>query len=105
MTRASTHSWTIVTLALSACGSAPVGEIQPQRTAAATVCAQAVSSGDAHACALRGDGTVWCWGLNSHGQLGLGDQINHPTPTQIVSLDAVRAIATGASHSCALRDD
>jgi alpha-tubulin suppressor-like RCC1 family protein len=54
---------------------------------------------------LRGDGTVWCWGLNSHGQLGLGDQVNHPTPTQIVNLGGVRAIATGASHSCALRDD
>ena len=31
----------------------------------------AISSGDDAACALKTDGTVWCWGSNSFGQLGI----------------------------------
>jgi alpha-tubulin suppressor-like RCC1 family protein len=30
-----------------------------------------VFAGNNQACALRGDGQVWCWGLNSYGQLGV----------------------------------
>lgn len=29
-------------------------------------------SGTQHLCALREDGSVWCWGRNTHGQLGRG---------------------------------
>ncbi len=32
-------------------------------------------------CALRHDGTVWCWGANPHGQLGIG--IGSPFPIQV----------------------
>jgi alpha-tubulin suppressor-like RCC1 family protein len=32
----------------------------------------AARTGGAHACALRGDGTVICWGANDRGQLGNG---------------------------------
>ena len=30
-----------------------------------------VGMGESHTCALKNDGTVWCWGLNSVGQLGV----------------------------------
>jgi alpha-tubulin suppressor-like RCC1 family protein len=33
-----------------------------------------VSAGDAHVLGLREDGSLWSWGDNRHGQLGLGDQ-------------------------------
>ncbi len=34
--------------------------------------AKQVVTGNAHACALTYDGSVYCWGLNDHGQLGKG---------------------------------
>jgi cysteine-rich repeat protein len=33
----------------------------------------AMDAGGSHTCALLNDGSVKCWGLNSNGQLGLGD--------------------------------
>jgi alpha-tubulin suppressor-like RCC1 family protein len=31
-----------------------------------------IVAGGAHSCAHRTDGTVWCWGANTSGQLGDG---------------------------------
>jgi alpha-tubulin suppressor-like RCC1 family protein len=55
-------------------------------------------------CALRADGTVWCWGNNGHGQLGQGDLGTHPeTPiVQVPNLTGVRAIGAGVHHFCAI---
>ncbi len=36
-----------------------------------------------HACAALVNGTAYCWGLNSRGQLGTGDFALHPTPTPV----------------------
>jgi alpha-tubulin suppressor-like RCC1 family protein len=36
--------------------------------------------------AVKTDGTMWTWGLNSAGQLGLGDLINRSSPTQVGAL-------------------
>jgi E3 ubiquitin-protein ligase HERC3 len=35
--------------------------------------AKALAVGSFHACAILDDDTIKCWGLNDHGQLGLGD--------------------------------
>ncbi|MFO0603384.1 MAG: hypothetical protein U0324_09435 [Polyangiales bacterium] len=39
--------------------------------------------GARHACALKGDGTVWCWGRNHAGQLGDGTARNRFAPTRV----------------------
>jgi alpha-tubulin suppressor-like RCC1 family protein len=59
------------------------------------------------ACALKKDGTVWCWGQNSEGQLGNGtsDVSAHPTPAKITSLTNVTDIEAGYDHFCALHAD
>lgn len=43
-----------------------------------------ISSGGVHACAVLEDSTLWCWGYNGAGQLGVGDTNDRPRPTQVV---------------------
>ncbi len=42
-----------------------------------------VAAGSRHSCALLGDGTVWCWGLNDRGQLGTGSVPSSLVPLQV----------------------
>lgn len=64
----------------------------------------AVAAGGSHSLALKIDGTVWAWGENGKGQLGLGtnNNVNQPYTTQI---DHVVALAAGAQHSLALKSN
>ncbi len=63
----------------------------------------AVAAGRHHSLALKADGTVWAWGLNTDGQLGDGSMVlSRSTPAQIPSLSGVVAIAAGNRHSLAL---
>jgi alpha-tubulin suppressor-like RCC1 family protein len=39
-----------------------------------------VDSGDYHVIALKNNGTVWGWGLNNYGQLGVGDASTKTSP-------------------------
>jgi alpha-tubulin suppressor-like RCC1 family protein len=38
-----------------------------------------------HVAAIKTDGTLWMWGFNDHGQLGLGDITARSSPTQVGS--------------------
>jgi alpha-tubulin suppressor-like RCC1 family protein len=63
-----------------------------------------VDSGDAHSCATR-FGILYCWGANSDGRLGLGDNLDRNAPVR-VGFDADwTAVATGMAHTCALKSD
>ncbi len=42
-----------------------------------------IAGGNGHFLALRGDGTVWAWGHNNDGQLGIGNATNQPYPVQV----------------------
>lgn len=45
--------------------------------------------------ALRTDGTLWAWGDNFQGQLGLGDSLDRSSPTQVGSLTDWKQISSG----------
>jgi alpha-tubulin suppressor-like RCC1 family protein len=65
-----------------------------------------IAGGGYHSFALKNDGTVWAWGRNNHGQLGVGDTIGRSTPVQVSGLTNVIAIAgNGWTHCLALKSD
>jgi alpha-tubulin suppressor-like RCC1 family protein len=67
----------------------------------------AISAGSNHVAALKFDGTVWTWGWNPLGELGLGtsDFEAHPTPAQVPGLSGVVKIFAGDSITYALKAD
>jgi alpha-tubulin suppressor-like RCC1 family protein len=54
-----------------------------------------------HVVALRKGGNLYAWGFNAQGQLGLGDQINRSSPSQ-VGTSSWSQIATGVLNSYGL---
>lgn len=65
----------------------------------------AIAAGTAYNLAVKGDGTVWAWGLNANGQLGDGTTTQRLSPTAVSGLTTVAAVAAGDAHSLALRTD
>jgi len=57
---------------------------------------------DSYSCAVLLDGTVQCWGDNSHGQLGSGDMTNRLTPVAVKNLSSVASVSLGQDHACAV---
>jgi alpha-tubulin suppressor-like RCC1 family protein len=60
-----------------------------------------VSAGDVHVAALKSDGTLWTWGGNAEGQLGLDTWANKALPEQ-VGTDTWTEVSAGDSHTFAL---
>ena len=64
---------------------------------------QAISVLENFVLGLKTDGTLWAWGNNLSGQLGLGDTNWRWTPTQVGSDDDWTIISAGGAHSLALK--
>jgi alpha-tubulin suppressor-like RCC1 family protein len=74
-----------------------------------------ITAGNGHTCAILKDGSVWCWGTNGEGQLGVGDVSNRLTPTKVSLPGPATAVAAGVgfgldpgefeSHTCAILAD
>jgi alpha-tubulin suppressor-like RCC1 family protein len=74
---------------------------------------KAIAAGGAHSLALKKDGTVRAWGLDTLGELGIGGssdtcgpngRVCTITPTK-VDLSNILAVAAGGGHSLALKND
>jgi len=67
----------------------------------------AVATGGSHSLALKHDGTVWSWGYNLSGQLGLGytSQTIRLTPSKVSNLTGVVSVSTSCGHNLALKSD
>ncbi len=69
----------------------------------------AVATGVWHTCGItEPDMAVWCWGYNSDGQLGTGDNNDRNEPTPISVLPENRSLIAmdlGAGHTCGILDD
>ncbi len=61
-----------------------------------------LAAGAFHTCALAADGSVWCWGANTRGQLGREPSETPGAPAPVDGLEDVRAITAGFLHTCAV---
>jgi alpha-tubulin suppressor-like RCC1 family protein len=77
---------------------------QMQETVKASVSPK-LEAGYNHTLNLKDDGTVWAWGKNNEGQLGLGDFAERNTPTKIPGLTNIIDISVGQTFSMALKSD
>jgi alpha-tubulin suppressor-like RCC1 family protein len=63
-----------------------------------------VASGNAHTAAIKTDGTLWTWGGNSNGQLGINDVTNRSTPvTTFAGGTNWKQVANGGNHTTAIK--
>jgi alpha-tubulin suppressor-like RCC1 family protein len=63
-----------------------------------------ISAGDRHLCALRGDGTLWCFGRNDDGQLGTGQiGVDALVPTEVGGATDWQSVAAGFMSTCGVR--
>ena len=58
-----------------------------------------------HTCATQENNTLWCWGYNVSGVLGVGDNTSRTRPTQVGTDQDWVHISAGGTHTCAIKED
>ncbi|HET6837704.1 MAG TPA: Ig-like domain-containing protein [Gemmatimonadales bacterium] len=58
--------------------------------------------GDNHTCGLTPAGAAWCWGRNTHGQLGDGTTTDRTAPVAVEGSHVFTRITAGKAHTCGL---
>ena len=66
--------------------------------------AHRIVAGANHTCVLATDETVWCWGYNGYGAVGVIGG-NQPDPVQVTLGTGATMIAAGGSETCAVLSD
>ena len=75
----------------------------PVQIGALTTWAKVDASGwNNYAKAVKTDGTLWVWGRNNIGQLGLGNTTNYSSPKQLGALTNWYDVSAGETHMLAL---
>ncbi len=64
-----------------------------------------LSSDTAGCLAIKTNGTLWAWGSNSLGKLGLGDTTDRSSPVQVGALTDWKQISCGDNHCLAIKTD
>lgn len=70
--------------------------------------ANGIAAGGFHTCAINDNGALYCWGLNSYGQLGTGNNNEEKKPKAVAVPDisfVVTSVSAGYLHTCATTAD
>src|SRR6266567_3537863 len=80
---------------------------QPQQITRPTAGWASVTAGWNYGCATRSDGSLWCWGYNAFGELGIGTTTNAARPNQVTTPASTgwTSVTAGIYHTCATRSD
>ena len=71
----------VCALLLLACTEADESPLDSPRE----VSVVAIAGGGSHSLAIIDDGTLWAWGTNGQGRLGLGDFADRRSPEQVTN--------------------
>ncbi|MFK7991305.1 MAG: hypothetical protein AB8I08_35140 [Sandaracinaceae bacterium] len=63
-----------------------------------------VGVGGRHTCAITDDDTLWCWGNDDRGQLGLGN-LDEDGPAEVAGLNEPVEVVAGERHTCVRQAD
>src|SRR5438552_18535504 len=86
---------------ISGCGSDKTPtQLQPPPPPVTFLTFGTVSPGDAHTCGITTDGTSYCWGDNSDGQLGDGTTSDRSTPAAVPGGLSFITVGAGYRHTC-----
>jgi len=90
-----------ITMAVAGCGSRSHTSVPIAKTK--------IAAGMDFSLALKSDGSLWAWGRNENGQLGLGREDwphkANPTPRQVGTANDWAAVACDFGYSLALKTD
>jgi alpha-tubulin suppressor-like RCC1 family protein len=66
-----------------------------------------VSCGNNHTAAVKKDGTLWTWGYDEYGELGLNDddQNSELSPVQVGTATTWKQVSCGLAHTAAVKTD
>lgn len=77
----------------------------PTRITTPNIVWSSVSAGRDFNIAIDNNGSLWAWGFNVRGQLGLGDTTDRYTPIQIMPGTTWKKVSAGFSHTLAISVD
>jgi alpha-tubulin suppressor-like RCC1 family protein len=63
---------------------------------------KSISAGADHTCAVAVDGTAYCWGQNTYGQLGTGGAADVAQPATVADGHVFTSVRASGSHTCGL---
>ena len=88
-------------------GNSGIGSTSsPVQTVAAGTNWKLVACGGYHTSAIKTDGTLWIWGFNTHGQLGVNDIAHRSSPVQTVAGGTNwKQVACGRYHTSSIKND
>jgi alpha-tubulin suppressor-like RCC1 family protein len=84
--------------------SRPSSQSSPLRIGTLTGWSQ-LSAGGNSSFSIRTDGTLWGWGNNASGQLGLGNVVSRSSPVQVGALTNWSMVSTGSNQAAAIKTD
>ena len=77
----------------------------PKHVGSLTNWAVTAANNGLFAAAVKSDGTLWLWGQNNYGQLGLGNTTNRSSPNQVGSLTNWLSVACGYNFTLSIKTD
>ena len=117
---ANVAAWSSFTLAVKSAGTlwswgsntsgqlgdgSTIARSSPVQVGALTNWRSVAAGGAGTSLAIKTDGTLWAWGLNNYGQLGLSDVTNRSSPVQVGALTNWLSAACGYQSSIAVKTD